>query len=978
MNPCDHRFPGAKILRGAVLFVVLFGFLAAQPAIGQTTLVGTVTNAATRQALAGARVIVRGTERETLTDSEGVYRFNDLQPGPINLSFSYTGLTSVELPVEIRSGVSNRLDAELTSEIYQLSQFVVAGEREGNALAVTQQRQAPNVKNVVSADAFGSLSGNPAELLERITGVVVERVGGDPRFISIRGIPGELNSIQVDGNRTATSNLSRGTNFESVGSDHVEAMELIKSPTPDMDADAIGGTVNIRSRSAFALKERRFSYTLGGIIGYKRYPHGPLPFPSFSYSDVLDAFGGKDNLGITLSGSFRQHLAAMDFVNPINYQATNDSPAFMRSLAYDGRMNLRTRWGGGLKLDYKLSDRHAVYLNMTYSPHSENSVVPVTTVATAANGSAVVPGYTDNRTEVRPVVGNTVSLSNLHRERKARAYSVNVGGRISTPDHELDYDVSHSANRNNQFLHTVTMSLAGVGFILDRTGTSRWTPTLTYTGGPDPTDLNLYRNNLLTNTVTPSQGRIYGAKINYRKNFAVGVPAYLKTGLRLRVEQVENWDNSRRWRYAGPDGILNNGDEQLAQFRDLNLDYHPMHGVYPAGPIPSPDAMRNHKNDNPGLWQEDVAFGSMAPLAGHQELEEQVSAGYLMGNVALGRLSILGGLRVEQTKVEGEGPLDFISAEERARRAAFVGPLTEAEIVRRNAAQYGNRRSTSRDYRDVFPGIHFKYALRERLVLRASYAASIGRPAFTSIVPEDNIDEENQVVDVNNTGLLPQFSDNFDATAEYYFEPAGLLSFGVFLKEIKNFIYNTAGQTISAGPDNGFGGEYAGYELRSQANGGFARLKGWEASYQQQFTFLPGGWSGFGAFANYTWLDTKGDYGNIGTVQTTNSLPNFTPRAANVGVSYIRGRVSLRFMYGMNGRTLVAFNAQDHLKRYRLASNRVDIKTRFNLSRSLYLYLEAINVFNDKQREVWGVANRPRMILNRNDPQIHFGITGRL
>ena len=236
MIPHVHRLPGSQLLAGAALLVVLVGFLAAQPAIGQSTLAGTVTNAATRQALEGARVIVRGTDRETFTNSEGVYRFSDLPPGPATISVSYTGLEPAELPVDVRSGVSNRLDAELTAEIYQLSTFVVAGEREGNALAVTRQRQAPNVKNVVSADAFGSLSGNPAELLERITGVVVERVGGDPRFISIRGIPGELNSIQVDGNRTATSNLSRGTNFESVGSDHVEAMELIKSPTPDMDA----------------------------------------------------------------------------------------------------------------------------------------------------------------------------------------------------------------------------------------------------------------------------------------------------------------------------------------------------------------------------------------------------------------------------------------------------------------------------------------------------------------------------------------------------------------------------------------------------------------------------------------------------------------------------------------------------------------------------------------------------------------------
>src|SRR5688572_19465195 len=117
MIPRNHRLPSSQLLAGAVLLVVLVGLLAAQPAIGQTTLAGTVTNAATRQALAGARVIVLGTDRETLTDSEGVYRFNGLQPGPVNLSFSYTGLTSVELPVEIRSGASNRLDAELTSEI---------------------------------------------------------------------------------------------------------------------------------------------------------------------------------------------------------------------------------------------------------------------------------------------------------------------------------------------------------------------------------------------------------------------------------------------------------------------------------------------------------------------------------------------------------------------------------------------------------------------------------------------------------------------------------------------------------------------------------------------------------------------------------------------------------------------------------------------------------------------------------------------
>jgi outer membrane receptor protein involved in Fe transport len=135
--------------------------------------------------------------------------------------------------------------------------------------------------------------------------------------------------------------------------------------------------------------------------------------------------------------------------------------------------------------------------------------------------------------------------------------------------------------------------------------------------------------------------------------------------------------------------------------------------------------------------------------------------------------------------------------------------------------------------------------------------------------------------------------------------------------------------------------------------------------------------SGFGAFANYTRLDTEGNYGGT-AVQTTASLPNFTPRAANVGVSYIRGRLNLRVVYGMAGKTLTTFNAQPHLRVHRLASNRVDVKTKFSLSRNYEIYFDVYNLTNDKLRLVWGDReDRPRQILDRNDPQLHFGINGR-
>jgi len=660
----------------------------------------------------------------------------------------------------------------------------------------------------------------------------------------------------------------------------------------------------------------------------------------------------------------------------------------MHSLSFDGRINLRSRWGGGLKLDYKLSDGNTIFANFTMSPHSERAHVPVYTVSTAqtvaaldaqgrpTGAGAILPGFTKDRTEARNVVNSQVAQSYLHRERDNEAYSAQLGGRLLRPAYELDYDISYSISKQKQLYHQSSALVRGVGFIFDRTNTVHWTPELTFTSGPDPMNLNNYVNNLLLRFHQPTKGSIAGAQVNYRRRFDLAVPAFVKAGLKVRSENQELRDLSRRWNFAGADGALNSGDENLSQFLSESWTYRPYGGHYPNIPVISPGEMKDSLAANPTHWLEDVVYGTTQRLNNRQELEERVYAGYIMGNVRLGAVSLLGGVRVEQTEIDAEGPQNRITAEERARRAAWVGPVTGAENIRRIEAQFSGRRSVESEYRKVFPGLHLKYEPIQGLVLRGSYATSIGRPAFGSILPRDNINEDDRILAVNNTGLRPQYSNSFDATAEYYFEPVGVFSVGVFLKEINDFIFNTTGTFIGSGPDNGFNGEYEGFELRSQANGGFARIRGWEANYRQQFTFLPGWLAGFGALANYTWLETRGDYGGAG-VQTTATLANFTPRAANVGISYIRGKFNIRLTYGMAGETLLAYNAQQHLRRYRLQGNRLELKTRYPIGRRLDVYLDVYNVTNDKLRDVFAVPDRPRSILDRNDPQIHFGINGR-
>ena len=112
------------------------------------------------------------------------------------------------------------------------------------------QRQLRNIKNVVSAAAFGSLAGNPADLLIRLPGVEGVSSGGDNRYLRIRGINYNLSTVTMDGNRVAdaaSAGNTREVQFQTVGSDAIERMEVVKSPTPDMDGDSTGGAINYKT-----------------------------------------------------------------------------------------------------------------------------------------------------------------------------------------------------------------------------------------------------------------------------------------------------------------------------------------------------------------------------------------------------------------------------------------------------------------------------------------------------------------------------------------------------------------------------------------------------------------------------------------------------------------------------------------------------------------------------------------------------------
>jgi TonB-dependent receptor len=237
--------------------------------------------------------------------------------------------------------------------------------------------------------------------------------------------------------------------------------------------------------------------------------------------------------------------------------------------------------------------------------------------------------------------------------------------------------------------------------------------------------------------------------------------------------------------------------------------------------------------------------------------------------------------------------------------------------------------------------VHFTYAKRNGLVARLSYSTSIGRPPITSIVPNTNVNDDNQTLSVANTGLQPQFSDNFDFNVEYYFKSIGFVSASVFLKEVDGFIYSTNNLFVGRGPDNGYDGLYEGYRLTTSLNGGKARYRGFELNYTHQFTYLPGFWRGLGATFNYTQLETKGDYG--GTVATT-QVAGFRPRTANAMLNYQKGRYRASLQASWIDDFLVSVSTNAALILYDSARTTMNFKFTFDLTSRTSFYLNLDNL----------------------------------
>jgi iron complex outermembrane receptor protein len=969
------------------------------------TLTGNISNGATGNLLEGARVEIPALGVATFSDNTGRYVFADLPAGNHEIVVSYIGLDSARGTIALTAEQSLTRDFDLTTGIYKLEAFKVTGEREGGAAAITAERNSENLKNVAATDQFGNLPNlNAGEIAIRLPGIYGELdAGGNLSGFTVRGMTSGLNTVTMDGGMlTGQGGAGRSIFVNNVTGAMFDQIELVKGHTPDKGADSLGGTINFKSRSPLSMREkRRVTYTLTARIAPSftqqipiredRRTHG---LASLGYQEVFDAFGGSRNLGVSVS-LFNSETALGWFTSQRDIQNVETGPAFLWDYRTGDVYNHRRQKNITTKTDYRLSPATKLSFLASYIDHSEvyrrqydvraftNQVVfnPATNNVTAG----IEPGYTDRVTTVRPVAASTIDVTMtgpnnfFNRLRRAAAEAEHNWGRWQI-EYSAKYTQTH-INIGNGEGGVLVNRLTGAGWILDRTQSDLF-PRFIQNGGPDFTNPALYRPvaaNALTNGNNTQLQEVTELRADVRYTVPVTFPLLAKTGFVWREQVIGATSASRRWNYTGTGPLP-------ASPGILMMDE-----VKTGRRIPqweASDFIRAREVIDPTIWREDLYFRETTKFTGFTDATETVSAAYAMAQGKLGqegwrkRTGFLGGVRFEKTENDSTGWV-------RARTLSTAAQQTADPLGTAKRDYADNRRNTTGSYTKAFPSIHLNHDITANLKARASWSTSFGRPNFNQLTPGETPNATNAnfegrpTLTINNPSILPQTAKNWDTTLEYYFEPVGSLSIGWFHKSIRNLIVNNIESgTIGTGNDNGYNGEYPGWTVLTSGNAGDAVVQGWEVSYQQQFTFLPGLLKGLSGMINYTSLDTQRNVPVAGSLTTTTArstgeIAGFVPRTGNASLSWRYRNFSTRILSNYATTFLTTFSAgTPHRNVYRVKRNLINVGFGYQIRPTLNLTLDIDNLNNVPQKRYRGTPDNVEY-YNYPGTTITVGVNGR-
>lgn len=849
----------------------------------------------------GALVKEVNTGLSTVTNDFGQFTLSGLEGATAKLSFTSFGYEPLIKEITLDATEVTNLQVVVSKATNELSEVIVTGSfLKNQAKALSTQRQNTGVTNVVNADQIGRTpDANIGDALKRISGITIQNDQGEARNIIIRGLAPQLNSVMVNGERMPSAEGdNRQVQLDLIPSDMIQTVVVNKAVTADMDADAIGGAVNLVTRQA----PQRERFSLTGGTGYNFLSQKPIWTGAAIYGNrFLD-----NKLGAIVSVSVNDHDFGSDNAEMEWEFDDQGNPSIVdyQVRGYDVR---RLRQSYSLSLDYDLAKGHKLFFTALHNDRKDwENRYRLRYKDIESNGDGTYTAEVRRQTKgggadvnyrrLEHQIANNFALRGEHLFGKAKAnWSVNTARASETRP-----DERYISMREKDVELTMTSDASDFKFLRMR-----------------PTAAPNYSNFGLKELTNENQFT-YDQDLNGR--FDLEIPLVqgstnttLKIGARVRTKQKVRDNDFTEYEW-------NNGDNEAKLDQNgysfERGDRYLIDGYWEGGANQFIDPTYLGDLD----LQNSATFGSsLIPeeyAAGNYDASEEVLAAYAMLTQNWGdKHRLVAGLRGENTFNSYSG-FRYDIVEE-------IATATEGEG----------------SYLNILPSVLYRFSPKENTVIRASITNTLARPNYYDLVPYEAFNSDDSEVELGNPELQAATAWNIDLNAERYLSSLGIVSAGVFHKNISNFIYYNVYDAV-------YNGET--YEYTKPENGGTATVSGIELAFQRQLDFLPGLMKNLNFAANSTFttsttsgiLDRDDEVGFAGAV----------PVMLNTSLSYESNKAMFRVSYNYAGAYVDEYGGNAFEDRYYDSQHFLDINGYYEVAKNTRVFIELHNVLNQALR----------------------------
>ncbi len=829
--------------------IVYLFMLQSVMAAGTGTIKGKVIDGESKDALPGASVLVKGTSIGASTDLNGSFIVYNAPAGSQTLVVTYVGYVSATVDVNVPEDGTLERDFELEPTAVQGRVVVVTAQAQGQMQAINQQLASNTIVNVVSAAKIQELPDfNAAEAIGRLPGISTLRSSGEANQVVIRGIAPQYNLVSIDGiDLGATNRYNRAVDLTMITPYMLQSIDVYKALTPDMNGDAIGGTVNMQLREAPSGLHSDLMYQTGYTAKDNKYGNYK------AVASVSNRFFG-DKLGVYVLLNAESYDRSADNFNASYRIASEAQPGqqfasvAVANMSLERHLETRGRYGANLILDYKLPNGSISSINMFSRLNSKYQ----------------------NYTTQFDYIGRYLNWNYTRGDANTDLAINALQGKYDFGFMSVDLTAANSYTRNfNPWMPTYYFQ-QGNG--IASTAPDNIPPEqLVALTRYDSTQVS-FTQITMSNSDYKENDQSYKANFRIPFNFGSSVSGYFKFGGDFRYNYRTNDQNAPYSHIDAPalgsvrdsiQGLYNLkwGNEILHfygyNFSDYNRSLRSNFLNDKFGDLiwvprtPVLDQIANFIVTHKSLilsqtkgWYE----SAFTNLIDDYRFIERYYAGYGMTQIDVGpQFMIVGGVRYELDKSQ------FSAYRIKDSGNPFNQTATPHTAYPKN------------DY--WLPMVQLKYKLADWGDIRYAYTQTLARPDFNSLNPGWNIDQPGQGVNTGNPNLKPAESFNHDLMLTVHSNDIGLVSLGVFYKTVKDFSYFTSYWLLPNSTVQGFDtlAQYPGAQNGASINTFYnnpykAYLKGIEADVQTRLWYLPGVLNGIVLGINYTHIQSSTMY----------------------------------------------------------------------------------------------------------------------